>query len=213
VEISKMSAMPGDAYLDPYRESATRHGANFGVTLWASELSQQLRFDVFTQMCYLPGKRLLDAGCSRGDLAAYLIDQQIDFGSYVGVDALPNVIDFARERKLPQCEFVCGDFLSNGALMKQGSPQVVMISGSLNTMGDAEAFRVLENAWSATCETLLFNFLSDTCGPQAPLQDQFARRLSTLGLLEWAMKKTAYVAFRQDYFPAGHDATIMMRRK
>jgi SAM-dependent methyltransferase len=204
--------MTPDAYLDPYRASAQRHGADFRVTLWASEESQRTRFDVFAQMCFLPGKRLLDAGCSRGDLAAHLIEQGIDFEQYTGIDALPNVIEHANKRMLNRCTFVAGDFVADPALLRCGEPQVVTVSGSLNTMTDAQVFTVLEAAWTATSETLLFNFLSDKCGRKAPPQDEFARRLDTMRLLEWAAGKTSQFAYRQDYFPHGHDGTIMMRK-
>ena len=55
-----------DAYLRPYERSQEQHGSAFEVTLWASRASQTLRFEVFTRMCQLAGKRILDAGCSRG---------------------------------------------------------------------------------------------------------------------------------------------------
>ncbi len=204
--------MTTDAYLDPYRASAQRHGSNFRVTLWASEQSQRVRFDVFMQMCFLSGKRLLDAGCSRGDLAAHLIEQGIDFAHYTGIDALPNVIEHAQSRRLDRCTFLAGDFVHDTSLLQTGDPQIVAVSGSLNTMTDAQVFATLEAAWAATSETLLFNFLSDKCGPAAPRQDQFARRLDTMRLLEWAASKTSQFAYRQDYFPYGHDGTVMMRK-
>jgi hypothetical protein len=31
-------------------------------------------------------------------------------------------------------------------------------------------------------------------------------------LLDWALARTSQVAFRQDYFRHGHDATILMRK-
>jgi SAM-dependent methyltransferase len=204
--------MTTDAYLDPYRASSQEHGTNFGVTLWASEKSQRVRFDVFAQMCFLPGKRLLDAGCSRGDLAAHLIEQGIDFAHYTGIDALPNVIEHAQSRRFDRCTFVAGDFVADPKLLRTGDPQVVLISGSLNTMADAHVFATLEAAWAAAGETLLFNFLSDKCGPDAVPQDDFARRLNTVQLLEWAASKTSQFAYRQDYFPHGHDGTVMMRK-
>ena len=121
-------------YLTPYHDAHDQHGAGFGVTLWANERSQQLRFDVFTQMCYLHDKRILDAGCSRGDFAAFLIEHGIKYSRYIGVDALADVINFAKTRQLRDAEFYCGDFVANSKLLKIGKPQVITISGALNTM-------------------------------------------------------------------------------
>lgn len=212
ISAATMTRMTGDAYLDPYRDSARRHGAGFRVTLWANETSQQRRFEVFHEMLDLRGKRILDAGCSRGDLAQYLLEHQAGFDRYVGIDALPNVIDFAVGRKLPGCEFHCGDFVSRPRLLATGDAHVIAISGTLNTMSDSQINTLLEAAWRHARETLIFNFLSDRCGPEAPPQDGFARRLDPLRLIAWATARTWSVIFRQDYFPAGHDATILMRK-
>lgn len=205
--------MAGDPYLRPYRDSAKKHGSDtFDVTLWADPSTQRLRFDVFTQMCFMTGKRILDAGCSRGDLAAFLIEREVAFDSYVGVDALCDVIDYAQGRDLPRCQFHCGDFVADPALLSIGQPQVICISGSLNTMNDQHAMSVLEAAWAATSESLIFNFLSNRAGAEAAVQTGPARRLDTLNLLNWAMRQTWRVSFRQDYFEHGHDATILMQK-
>lgn len=199
-------------YLRPYQAAQLDHGAGFGVTLWANEQSQRLRFRVMSEMVFLPGKRVLDAGCSRGDLASYLCDAGIAYDAYVGVDAVEPVIDFARQRSLPRSRFVAGDFVTDPSLLSVGSPQVVAISGTLNTMPDETVLRLLEEAWAAAGQTLVFNFLSDTASGLAPSQTHPARRLPTMRLLAWAMSKTASVRFRQDYFRHGHDATVVMRK-
>ncbi len=204
--------MQDDAYLQPYQEHQAAHGTGFGVTLWASRKSQELRFRVLAEMCFLPGKRILDAGCSRGDLAAYLIQREIAFERYIGIDGLPEVIDFAKGRNLPGCEFHVADFLRRPESLAIGQPQVIFISGSLNTMSDAQVAGVLEGAWRATQQVLVFNFLSDRHGRAATAQSGPARRLDTMKLLDWALGKTSQVQFRQDYFTHGHDATILMRR-
>ena len=202
-----------DEYLDPYRRSHARHGADFKVTLCASPRSQARRFEVFTRLCKLEGKRILDAGCSRGDLAAYLAERKIAYASYVGVDALPEVVKFAAGRGLERCTFHCGDCLRDPAVLSLGQPEVICFSGTLNTMkSDAQVYRVLEAAWAATGQTLLFNFLSDRVGPGAVPQLGDVRRFDTMRLLDWALKRASQVAFRQDYFRHGHDATILMRK-
>ncbi len=199
-------------YLEPYRESHAKHGSAFEVTLWASPRTQELRFRTFTEMCFLTGKRLLDAGCARGDLAAYLLRHGVEYGHYTGVDALGEVIDFARGRGLARCEFVAGDFVQEEKLLKKDHAQVLLISGALNTMEDAAVYAGLEACWRATSEVLVFNFLSARCGEKAPKQEAPVRRLDPLVMLDWALGKTSLVSMRQDYFPHGHDATLCMRK-
>jgi len=199
-------------YLKAYQQGIQKHGTDFEVTLWASPRTQQLRFDIFAQMYPLHGKVILDAGCSRGDLASWMLEHGIHYSQYIGIDALVPVIDYARTRKLPRAEFHAGDFVTDTRLLATGNPDVICISGSLNTMSDEQALTVLQAARDASQEALLFNFLSDRAGPAAPLQDRIARRLNTLALLDWAFDMTPDVTFRQDYFPHGHDATIRMKR-
>jgi len=203
-------AEPTAPYLDPYHDAAQKHGSDFDVTLWASERTQRLRFKVFAEMVYLQGKRILDAGCSRGDFASYLLEHQIGYDRFIGVDGVPQVIDFANTRNLPRATFHAGDFVRDPKLLSIGQPQVIAISGTLNTMDLPTVLGLLDAAWDAAAQTLIFNFLPDTAGPGAPPQQDPAHRLPTMRLIDWALKKTWDVRYRQDYMPHGHDATIAM---
>jgi len=202
-----------DHYLDPYREAQKSHGSDFKVTLWANEKSQRLRFRVMTEMMFFAGKRVLDAGCSRGDFAAYLIERDIPYEKYIGVDGLDEVVDYANSRDLARSEFRAGDFVTDPSLLSVGQPQVIAISGTLNTMEDGTAVTLLDHAWRTTSQALIFNFLSDEASPEAPRQKPPARRLPTKMLLDWALSHTPSVRFRQDYFAMGHDATVLMWKK
>jgi SAM-dependent methyltransferase len=203
--------MPDD-YLDAYRDAQDDFGNDFRVTLWANTRSQEQRFKVFNQMCFLHGKRLLDAGCSRGDMADYLVRQNVEYAGYVGIDGLPEVIEYANKRGLPRAEFHAGDFVTNAALLSIGKPQVILFSGTLNTMGDDTAMGLLDAAWEACSETLLFNFLSSRSSTDRRDELGPARRLDPLVYLDWAMQRTPAVQLRQDYFKSGHDATIKMSK-
>ncbi len=199
-----------DTYLDPYRDAQDDYGNDFRVTLWANTRSQEQRFKVFTQMCFLPGKRILDAGCSRGDLADYLTRKGVEYGRYIGIDGLPEVIDYAKKRGLLRAEFHAGDFVADPSLLSIGKPQVITISGTLNTMDDTTAMALLDNAWRACSESLMFNFLSTRVTTNTHEELGPARRLDPLVYLDWALQRTPAVQLRQDYFKRGHDATIKM---
>ena len=206
---------PNENYLTPYKNFEAEHGTDFGVTLWASPESQQLRFKIFTQMTFMLQKSVLDIGSSRGDLATYLLDQNIPYSHYTGVDGLQDVIKFATSRDIPNTNFQCIDIIDQPQELQQACPappQIVTISGTLNTMSDQEVMQVLEASWNLATETLIFNFLSDRSGRKATPQDYPARRLNTLNLLDWALTKTPLIQYRQDYFTHGHDATILMRK-
>ncbi len=200
------------SYLRPYRDAVQEHGSDFKATLWATPKTQRLRFRVFTEMAFFAGKRVLDAGCSRGDFAAYLLEHDQPYQRYIGIDGMPEVIDHARQRGLPHAEFHAGDFVTHPDLLRLGDPQIITLSGTLNTMDDRTVFQLLDHAWEAAGQALLFNFLSDRVSPKAPPQGYPARRLPTLALIDWALGRTHDVHFRQDYFPNGHDATLLMHK-
>ena len=205
-------------YLQPYVDALATHGTGPGITLWEGEHSQTLRFEVLVdamrtlKLLERDDLHLLDAGCSRGDLAAWLIERGVPFGRYTGVDGVPEVVGFAQARGLPRCDFVAGDFVARPDLLDTGAPDVILISGTLNSMDDATARRVVEAAWATGTRALVFNFLSDAADLPPLEPGDPARRLDTRAMLGWALSQTPRVLFRQDYFPRGHDATIAMAR-
>lgn len=206
-------------YLTPYEDAVREHGPSFRATLWASRDSQQARFRVIAETVDLTGKVVVDAGCATGDLAKYLVEGGIEYGRYVGIDGVAALLDEARTRNFPRAEFVLGDFVSNpdagrDVLGSLERTDVIVFSGSLNTLEQERALGVLERAWPAANDALVFNFLSSRDGsgrtadrdPTDP-----ARRFDPLAMLDWAMARTPCVRFRQDYL-RGHDATIAMYR-
>ena len=108
--------------MQPYREAVERHGAGFEATLWNSPEAQVLRFDVMIGLMDLEGCAVLDVGCGQGDLAARLLERRVPFARYVGVDALAEMIEAARLRRLDRCEFVCRDAVADPTVLKTGGP-------------------------------------------------------------------------------------------
>lgn len=60
------------------------------------------------ELAVQPGARILDAGCGAGRFARFLLERS---GSYIGVDASPEMIEAAREN-CPGAEFVVSDILN-----------------------------------------------------------------------------------------------------
>lgn len=199
------------AYLAPYREALERHGPGFEATLWASREYQVARFRVIAEMVDLGGRSIVDAGAGRGDLALFLVEQEVGFRSYLGVEGLPEISAAGAQLLPARAELVSYDFVREPERLGETEPDVIVFSGSLNTLEQRAAERVLSAAWRSARVALVFNFLNDRCAgalrrqPTAP-----ARRFDTLRMAEWAMRRTAKVAVRTDYFPGGHDATIAM---
>jgi len=213
----------GPAYLRPYQEAVDAHGPRFEALLWNRPETQLTRFDALVSMLDLDAKTIADMGCGRADLAVFLKDRGIGYGRYIGVEGVAELCDASRKRAedegLERCEFQELDFVAGEGvfdrLAKQSGAQVLAFSGSLNTLAQADAQRVLDHAWASIASTpggaLAFNFLSDRHGDPSRRDEDTgpARRFDTMALLDWAMRKTPLVRFRQDYL-GGHDAAIAM---
>jgi SAM-dependent methyltransferase len=154
-------------YLFPYHE-ARQHGAKgIHALLWTSKEGQRIRFDIIARSCPLAGKRILDVGCGRADLLGYLLERGIVPAHYTGVEKISATIRSARRQKYERCTIVSADFVREPEKLQVGA-DVVIFSGSLNTLTRPQFYRVLRAAWAATGQWLAFNFLSSKywCGEE-----------------------------------------------
>jgi SAM-dependent methyltransferase len=202
-----------EQYLRPYREAVKRFGPGFEATLWASADAQRLRFDIMIDLADLTGCTILDVGCGRGDFAARLIEREIPFERFVGLDAVPEMIEAARKRNLARSSFEVADVLGSPEIITEAGAAWICFSGTLNTMDERTARGLVGRAFDAAERGVLFNFLSDRCHARWRGRDTGpARRFNTLRWLDWAFSKSSRVAFTQAYMD-GHDATIMIAKE
>lgn len=200
-----------DNPLKAYREALMRHGPGFAATLWGSREGQQLRFDVLIDLAGFDGCVVVDAGCGAGDFAERLIERKVDFKRYVGIDALPELIECAKRRGLDRCEFIMANLLADPTPMVRAAPDFVCFCGTLNTMEEPTARALVETAYGAAAQGVVFNFLSNRPHARWSGRDLSpARRFDTLDWLKWALSLSSRASFTQDYLD-GHDATMMIR--
>lgn len=216
------SARPA-AYLEPYRDAVDRHGAVFEATLWASRDHQRARFRVLNEMVDFRRSLIIDAGAGLGDLAAYLDEHAVPYERYIGLEGVPEILASGNRRGLPRAEFVSADFLRDARCFEDalargaGLRPIIVFCGSLNTMRESDARRALERAWRSLPTdrdgALAFNFLSGACCPFLRSGSSHpARRFSPQHMADWAMAHSPRISMRSDYFPGGHDATIVVRK-
>ncbi|HEX8912573.1 MAG TPA: hypothetical protein VF796_09470 [Humisphaera sp.] len=160
--------MPDDPdYLRPYLAAARTHGDGFGSLLWASQRTQWVRFDVIRNAVPMHGRLVLDAGCGRADLLDHLLEHGVQPMDYVGIEAVPAVAEAAERKQRTGVRILRGDFIREPVRLFVGA-EVVVLSGSLNTVADADFYRTVQRAWDATAWTLAFNFLSSAALAGAP---------------------------------------------
>lgn len=158
-------------YLMPYLRAAAVHGRGFGSLLWSSPGSQAVRFRAITRLWDLNGTSVLDVGCGRADLLDFLLAGGIRPADYIGIEAVADLADEAdRKGKAygagaaggpadgPQVTILRADFVREPARMFVGA-DVIVFSGSLNTVDDLSFYDTLRRAYDAAAEGLVFNFL------------------------------------------------------
>ena len=207
-------------YLEPYRAAVDAGGPAFEALLWRSREFQRIRFETIAQMADPTGRVVADLGCGRADFLAWMHEQGVAYGAYVGVEGIPELVRFCEARaldeKLPEATFVEADFAADAdifsKLVAERKIDTLVFSGSLNTFDEADALRVLGRAWDALERggVLIFNFLSTRHPPDASPHPDPARRFDPVRMLDWALSKSRLTRLRHDYL-AGHDATVAMR--
>jgi len=198
------------SYLKPYQDAVEEHGGTFEATLWCSRHGQSLRFITFTNKIDFTGTTILDVGCGIGDFASFLLESEIEFTSFRGVDAMQPMIITATNRKLERCSFETADVVADTTVLRDADWCV--FSGTLNSMIQAVAMTVIGRAFEACTIGVAFNFLSNQSWRDPATEDLSpASRFDTLEFLSFAFSLTPLVSFTQTYLQ-GHDATIIIRK-
>ena len=148
-----------EPYLQPYLRAAREHGGGFNSLLWATPRSQRQRFDAICRIYDLDGKSVLDVGCGRADFLGYLLESRIHVADYTGLEAVDALADEAEARDYPACRVIRADFVREPVKLFIGA-DVIVFSGSLNTIEDADFYQTLSRAFDATAQAVVFNFLS-----------------------------------------------------
>jgi hypothetical protein len=192
-------------YLQPYLTAARRHGCGFGSLLWASPATQAARFDAFARLCELDGHSVLDAGCGRADLLDFLLARGVHPDHYTGLEAVAALADAAETKRRPHSLIVRADFVAEPARLFTGA-DVMIFSGSLNTLQPQSFYEVLRTAWQAAVHELAFNFLAS---PQLAAID-YLHWHRPFDVMEFARELGGEVEMLDDYLPG--DCTIRIRK-
>jgi len=82
---------------DFFSSKAKEHGDSVRSLAWESDYTQQTRFAVLSEIAPLDGMRVLDVGCGKADLFAFLLDRGTDV-NYYGVDFTRELLEIARKK-------------------------------------------------------------------------------------------------------------------
>jgi precorrin-6B methylase 2 len=157
---------PADEFMKPGKliwnhtgERRAGMGSEFGSLLWASPRTQAARFDAICRLAEMGGKKVLDVGCGRGDLMDFLMERGSGPSEYIGIEAVDELAAAAMRKKWANVQIVQCDFVREPQRMNVGA-DVVVFSGSLNTLEEAQFEISLRQGFEATGDAMVFNFLS-----------------------------------------------------
>ena len=194
-------------YLLPYLRAAERHGAGFSSLLWASPQTQAARFDAIRRLGELHGKSVLDVGCGRADLLDYLIRHGVRPADYTGIEAVEALAAAAEDGCVRwagvRARVIRADFVREPLRLFAGA-DVVVFSGSLNTLDDGPFYSTIRRAFEAAAERLVFNFL---CSPYLA-GAEYLRWRRPQDVLKFASTLTDDVRTLDDYLPGDFTAAL-----
>jgi len=155
--------------LDFHRHRIGVFGAGSVESLgWRNAASQQRRFDVIADACDFSGASVLDVGCGRGDVKAFL-DARVDHFSYLGLEHVPVFVEEARRKYAdhPRTHFVQCDF----SAVALPAADFVVASGALGYRCPDPTFHLtmIRRMFDAASQTLVFNLLDATAFPEHSL--------------------------------------------
>ncbi len=195
-------------YLKPYQDAVEHHGGTFDATLWRNKAGQLLRFKIFCDYVEFTDKTILDVGCGIGDFAQYLIENDVSYSAFHGIDAMSEMIETANSKNLIHCTFSTNDVINN--LKALNGYDWITFSGTFNAMDEKIAMKVIESAFRACNLGVAFNFLSDQSGRDPKEEDLTpASRFNTLEWINFSLNLSPKVNFTQSYLD-GHDATVII---
>lgn len=202
----KMSSPSTPAYLQPYTNAARVYGGGFSALLWASPRTQRARFNALTRIEDFTDRFVLDVGCGRADLLDHLLASNLPPRRYIGVEAVPELLAAARAKSHAMATIIEADFVTDPDQLAVGA-DLIVFSGSLNTLEEPTFYRTLIRTFAATRRSLAFNFLSSPLLAGQP----FLHWRRPADMLGFARSLTTDVHQLADYLDG--DCTILLRRR
>lgn len=200
-----MNAEQDPTYLAPYLRVARKHGGAFESLLWASAQTQEARFAAILELEEPTGQTMLDVGCGRADLLDYCIKRGKRPSEYFGLEAVDVLADAAEQKRHTDARILRADFIAQPIKMFICA-EIMVISGSLNTLDTRNFYATIRTAFAATAKTVVFNFLCSPMLAAAPYLTWHRPR----DVLDFARSLTQNVRTLDDYLPG--DMTVSMTK-
>ena len=187
---------------DFFNKLAEKHGYSSKSLAYGSDKSQEIKFDIVTEVGIEDGCSILDVGCGFGDYFNYLKQKGIKNVKYCGIDISNKIVDFAKEKN-SSVNVIQGNVLD----LSDDEKYDYVISLGFNCVKTGSNWetltQVLDKMWKLSKKGIAYNAVS-TFSEDSPRKIYF---VSPAKVIDYIMNNLTYkVVFRHDYMP--HDFTI-----
>ena len=187
---------------DFFNKLAEKHGYSSKSLAYGSDKSQEIKFDIVTEVGIEDGCSILDVGCGFGDYFDYLKQKGIKNVKYCGIDFSNKIVDLAKEKNA-SVNIIQGDFLD----LPIDEKFDYVISLGLNCVKTGHNWetltQVLNKMWKLSKKGNAYNATS-TFGKISSREIYF---ISPVKVIDYIMNHLTYkVVLRHDYMQ--HDFTI-----
>ncbi|MCF7834180.1 MAG: class I SAM-dependent methyltransferase [Candidatus Pacebacteria bacterium] len=172
---------------------------------WASEDTENARFEIFSKVGDLNNHSVLDVGCGFGDFYSFLKSKRIDC-KYTGIDINPEMIKTA-ETKYPSAQFQVIDFGDNDFTEKF---DYIFCSGALSFMVPDYKnfyFAKVKKMFELSKKGVAFNMLTEKNNIKTEDEKLYAT-YSTQEVLDFCKELTEKVSIQEGYLP--NDFTVFL---
>jgi SAM-dependent methyltransferase len=142
--------------VDFYEDSFLLYGNDPRSVHWSNEHTQDIRFEILSNIGDLKHRKILDVGCGLGDFYKFFLKKEIEV-EYTGIDIVPTFVERAKVR-FPDAHCVCGNIET-----LTDEYDYIFASGVFNiNVTDAKTyyFRMIENIFRHTRIGFAFNMLN-----------------------------------------------------
>ena len=203
--MARKSYYRGDEDISEYMgELCTLFGHDPRAVSWSSRSTQQIRFEILSDIADLNHQSILDVGCGQADFYPYVTSKMNLH--YTGIDFSSEMISFAK-RHYPEGFFHVENFLNPKFKTKY---DYVICSGALNYhIPNQETFikRAILKLWSHAKKGVAFNLLSPLT-PQSEREEEGLYYYNPEEILTYCKTITPHLKMIQDYLP--NDFTIYL---
>ncbi|WCL51231.1 class I SAM-dependent methyltransferase [Leptospira sp. GIMC2001] len=181
-----------------YSKLVNQFGNDVKSLNWGSNASQELRFQILSEIGDISNKSILDIGCGLGDLYKFL-NKKEKVVKYSGIDITPSMIEMAR-KNYSTVDFSVKDYMKD----EIGISDYIFISGIFTYQSKEFFEKSILSLFQKVRLGISFNLLSSWADTLAE-NEFYADPIETVKFCKSITRK---FAFRHDYHPA--DFTIYL---